>query len=153
MDLVNRNSKWKGLAYHYLLLLSVFFIQNIPATCNVVHHQRQLELKEEFMKYDDEGCPPWFYFNTMTDTCTCLAFHAARCFDNKAYLSVGFCATFDTNTDSDSHILSLGMCSSYYGFTFTKHGDSLHWYIQLPDNVSELNECTGVQNPHRYTHA
>ena len=47
MDLVMiLNSKWKGLAYHSLLLLSVFFTQSIPATCNVVHHQRQLELKE-----------------------------------------------------------------------------------------------------------
>ena len=134
------NLKWKGLAYHCLLLLSGFFTLSIPATCNVVHHQRQLELKEEFMKYDHEGCPPWFYFNTLTGTCTCLAFHAARCFDNKAYLSVGFCATFDTNTDSDSDILSLGACPSHYGFTFTKHGDGPHWYIQLPDNVSELND-------------
>ena len=134
---MNMNLKWKGLAYHCLLLLSVF---SILVTCKNVHHQRQLELKEEFVKYDHKGCPPWFYFNTVTGTCTCLAFHAARCFDNKAYLPVGFCATFDTNTDSDSDILSLGECTSYYGFTFTKHGHDLHWYIQLPDNVSELND-------------
>ena len=113
------------MAYHSMILLSILFILttlSISATCNTtslraVHHQSQLDQqKEPFMNYDQEDCPPWFYSDE--GTCKCLAFYGARCFDNKAYLYAGFCATFDTSTDSDSDILSLGECPSYYGFTF-----------------------------------
>ena len=75
---------------------------------------------------------------TKASVAKCLAFYGARCFDNNAYLYAGFCATFDTSTESDSDILSLGECPSYYGFIFTKQGR--YWFIQLPDNVSELND-------------
>jgi hypothetical protein len=134
MDLV---MKWKGLASHSLLLLSfILSTLSIPATCNATRVVHQLDQQQMFENYDQEVCPPWFYFNTVTSTCKCLAFYAASCFDNKAYLSAGFCATFDT----DSDILSLGECPSYHGFTFSKHGNGDHWYIQLPHNVSELND-------------
>ena len=125
-----------AMAYHKLmLLLSIVLLftlttLSIPATCNgaslrAVHHRSQLDQqKVSFMNYDQEDFPPWFYSDE--GTCKCLAFYGARCFDNKAYIYMGFCATFDTNTDSDSDILSLGECTSYYGFTFTKHGDGLH---------------------------
>jgi hypothetical protein len=85
--------------------------------------------------FDQKDCPPWFYSDE--DTCKCLAFYAARCFDNKTYLSAGFCATFDRNTGAEPDILSLGECP-YHGFTFTNQ--DRFWYIQLPDNVSELND-------------
>ena len=132
-----------AMVYHSMHLLSILFILttlSIPATCNATslraaHHQNQQQV---FMNHEQEDCPPWFYSDE--GTCKCLAFYGARCFDNKAYLSAGFCATFDTSMDSDSDILSLGECPSYYGFPFTKHGDGPHWYIQLPDNVSELND-------------
>ena len=130
----------KGLAYHLMLLLSVLFILgtlSVPAVCNttngkLVHHQSQKEQEQVFVN-DQEDCPPWFY--TDTDTCKCLAFYAARCFDNKAYLFAGYCATFDT--EADSEILSLGGCP-YHGLTFSKRDQ--YWYTQLPDNVSELND-------------
>ena len=134
-----------AMTYHSMRLLSILFILttlSIPATCNAtslraVHHQSQLDQqKVPFMNYDQEDCPPWFYSDE--GSCKCLAFYRARCFDNKAYLSAGFCATFDTSTDSDSDILSLGECPSYYGFTFTKWNRL--WFIQMPDNVSELND-------------
>ena len=100
-----------------------------------VHHQSQQHC-QVFVNHDQEDCLLWFY--SEEGTCKCLAFYGARCFDNKAYLSAGFCATLDTNTDFDSDILSLGECPSYYGFTYTKQGR--FWFIQLPDNVSELND-------------
>ena len=120
---------------HYNSILTTL---SIPAICNTTslraaHHQSQQQV---FMNHEQEDCPPWFYSDK--GTCKCLAFYGATCFDNKAYLSAGFCATFDTSTDSDSDILSLGECPSYYGFTFTKHNRL--WYVQLPDNVSELND-------------
>ena len=141
MDLI---VKWKRLAYYSKSMFLLCFLStlslSIPAsTCNatrVIYNRRQLEQRQEFMNYDHKGCPPWFYFDTETGTCECLVFYAARCFNYKAYLSVGFCATFDT----DSDILLLGECPSYYSFTFSEYGHGLHWYIQLPDNVSELND-------------
>ena len=113
------------MAYHKMLSLSILLFilitLSIPATCNAtslraVHHQSQLDQqKVPFMNYDQEDCPPWFYSDEGTCKCLVLHFYAARCFDNKAYLSAGFCATFDTSTDSDSDILSLGECPSYQG--------------------------------------
>ena len=135
-----------AMAYHSMILLSILFILttlSIPATCNAtsprtVYHQSQVDQQQMFVNHEQEDCPPWFYSDEGTCKCLLFAYYAARCFDNKAYLSAGFCATFDTNTDSGSDILSLGECPSYYGFTFTKQGR--YWYIQLPDNVSELND-------------
>jgi hypothetical protein len=67
MDLV---MKWKGLASHSLLLLSfILSTLSIPATCNATRVVHQLDQQQMFENYDQEVCPPWFYFNTVTGTC------------------------------------------------------------------------------------
>ena len=120
-------------------VIGVMLILNAMTVCNAsslyrVIHDSQLDQQQVFaMNYDQEDCPPWFYFDWETQSCQCLTFYAARCFNNKAYLLASFCATLD----ADTKILSLGECP-YHGFTILRYGD--HWYTQLPDNVSELND-------------
>ena len=105
----------------------------LSSTANEVIRDSQLDQRQASVNYDQGNCPPWFYFDWETQSCQCLTYYAARCFDNKAYLLTGFCATLDTDTET----LSLAECP-YHGFTITKYGQ--HWYTHLPDNVSELND-------------
>ena len=122
--------------YHLRLLLSILFtlktllIPTYNAT-KVVHNSQFDQWQVLVKNYEREDCPPWFYFDG--DTCKCLPFYAAKCFDNKAYLYAGYCATFDIDTE----ILSLGQCP-YHGFSLSRHDK--YWYTQLPDNISELND-------------
>ena len=121
-----------------ILKLEVTFtigILLILTTCSAtkIVRKSQQDQRQVFVNYDQGNCPSWFYFDWETQSCQCLTYYAARCFDNKAYLLAGFCATLDTDTE----ILSLVECP-YHGFTVTRYGD--HWYTQLPDNVSELND-------------
>ena len=81
----------------------------------------------------EDSCPLWFYFDTDTQLCQCFKYYGARCFDNKAYLIAGFCATIDEETE----IVSLSTCP-YHGFVYEEH--DVDWYIQLPDNISTLND-------------
>ena len=118
------------LAFVICVLLTLNTISAHNAT-KVVYDSR-FDQQQVFANYDQDPCPPWFHYNWDTQTCQCLAFYAARCFDNKAYLSAGFCATYDEETKT----LSLSTCP-YHGFTISKH--DRHWYTQLPENVSELN--------------
>ena len=63
-----------------------------------------------------------------------------KMFQKQAYLLVDFCATIDI----DMEVVSLGECP-YHGFWImfsARYNNRL--YIQLPDNVSELNDYTCV---------
>ena len=122
------------LAVTLTSMISVLLTLNTTTMCSatkVVRNHSRLEQQQAIVNYNQGNCPPWFYFDG--DTCKCLLFYAAKCFDNKAYLYAGYCATFDADTE----ILSLGQCP-YHGFSLSRHDK--YWYTQLPDNVSELND-------------
>ena len=57
--------------------------------------------------------------------------------DNRTYLRVGYCVTYDEETKISSH----SPCSYFQpnGFTVYKE-ESNSWYIQIPDNISEIND-------------
>jgi hypothetical protein len=121
-------SKGIYIAYHSLFLIISTYTLLIPATCNatrIVHHHSQLDQQQVFGNYT------WYV--------QCNKTGPGSEAGNRAYLPMGFCATFDTDS---MDILSLGECPSYHGFTFLELGDGSHWYtvIQLPDNVSEFND-------------
>ena len=81
----------------------------------------------------DDACPLWFNFDLEYQDCRCLEYYAARCFHHKTYLFAGYCATYDEDTE----VLSLSFCP-YHGFNFTKV--DVVWYLQLPDNLTALND-------------
>ena len=75
----------------------------------------------------------WYYFDYESQSCRCFSYYGYRCFDNKVYLVAGFCATYDEETD----VISFSACP-YHGFVYSQHHGQ--WYIQLPDNISTLND-------------
>ena len=82
-----------------------------------------------------QQCPPWSYYDEDRQECQC--FRHVICDNNAAYLKTGYCLTYDDDTE----IFSLVLCPFYQsnGFNMTKF-DKHFWYIQLPENVSELND-------------
>ena len=118
----------------------VLVLNTITTVCNatIVIHNGQLDRQQVSINYDQDDCPPWFNHNRETQSCQCLTYYGARCFNNKTYFLVGFCATLDTQTE----ILSMGLCP-YQGFSIVMYSDHWygdHWYTPLPDNASELND-------------
>ena len=51
-------------------------------------------------------------------------------------MKAGYCATYDMNTE----IVSVAICPYFesYSFNMTKF-ENHYWYVQLPKNISELN--------------
>ena len=129
------NDRDMALRSNVIIVIIVPLTLNAVTVCNATKfvHESQLDQWHVYCYYNQEVCPPWFYFDWETQSCQCLAFYAAECFNNKAYLFAGFCATLDTDTE----ILSLGLCP-YHNFRLSKLDQ--YWYTQLPDNVSELND-------------
>ena len=118
-----------------IMIGAMLILNAMTNICNAarVVHDDHLDHEQQLVNSNPEDCPPWFYYDWETQSCQCLTFYGARCFNNKAYLLVSFCATLD----KQSKILSLGVCP-YQGLSVLRYGD--HWYTQLPDNVSELND-------------
>ena len=82
-----------------------------------------------------QQCPPWSYYEECRHECQC--FSHVICSDNEAYLKTGYCATFDDHTG----IFFLVLCPYFQsgGFNMTNFDQHL-WYIQLPQNASDLND-------------
>ena len=116
-----------------LLILNVMTALCMGTTSRVIL-DRRFDQQQELVSYDQDDCPPWFYFDREIQSCKCLLYYAAECYNNTAYLSAGYCATIDTDTE----VVSLGECP-YHGFTISSR-DGYYWYTPLPENVSELND-------------
>ena len=127
--------------FHLKFILSLFclFIVSesecrLNASGEGYHFTEQQSLVESSLQLQPEdSCPLWFYYDSDTDPCHCFDYYAGYCYGNKAYLLSGFCATYDKETD----IISLSMCP-YRGFTY--HEIKTDWYLELPDNISLLND-------------
>ena len=89
-----------------------------------------------------QQCPQWSYYDEGSHKCQC--FEHVKCSDDAAYLRAGSCGTYDNNTG----IFSLALCPYFQsdGFNLTELKEHT-WYIQLPNNVSELNDyLCGIMN-------
>ena len=79
-----------------------------------------------------------FAVDSITQISECIRIKdLVRCHDNRKYLRVGFCATYDNS----SGITLVALCpffkTDHFNVKrFNKHGH----YIPLPDNMSELND-------------
>ena len=114
-------------------LLSTIACSTETSDCNHCLDQQPLT---NLSKHQQELCPPWLHFNSSTQTCHCFPYYGARCFDNRAYLMAGFCATYD----EDTRIVSLTPCPYFQTNDFILSKRDIAWYIQLPENVSTLND-------------
>ena len=117
----------------FVLLLTVSFFFLFGACVDVHAETTASNNVSSILKWHQQGdCPMWFYFDSETQLCHCLRYYGIRCFDNKAYIHAGFCATYNEETN----VISLSVCP-YHGFVYSQH--DMDWYIQLPDNISTLN--------------
>jgi len=83
-----------------------------------------------------DGCPPWFVpDNRSTTGCSCKSsFPAVKCGPDSPLLRFGNCMTYNSKTETTE----FGSCPyiAHYNTTPVDHV----FYIQLPSNVSLLNE-------------
>ena len=121
-----------------MFCLITFLLTDIACSAQTSHYNHHLDqqLLTNLSKHQQDHCPPWFYFNSSTQTCHCFRYCGARCFDNRAYLMAGFCATYD----EDTGIVLLAPCPCFKSKDFTLSKHDVAWYIQLPENISTLND-------------
>ena len=83
-----------------------------------------------------QHCTPWSFYDKYSQKCKCFKYIRCSDYHDGVYLKAGYCATYDTDTE----ILSVAICPYFQssGFNMTKF-DNHYWYIQLPENISELN--------------
>ena len=82
-------------------------------------------------------CPPWSYFDSAKQECNHTIYYAVSFLNNRTLLRVGYCSTYD----EDTGIVSFAPCPYFQTDNFIVHGSKFNiWYIQLPNNISELND-------------
>ena len=84
-------------------------------------------------------CPPWNYYDTNFEECKCYSAvnigssYRVRCNRDKTSLLYNYCMTYDN--ESGTSLLSYCVYFTLQGHTISELG-----MIQLPHNISELND-------------
>ena len=88
---------------------------------------------------EDNQCPPWTYYNASIQQCKCYSDvkfggrYIARCNEQESLLGYNYCMTYD----EESGTSTVSYCRY---FTLQGHNIFRPGLIDLPDNISELNE-------------
>lgn len=113
-----------------ILLIFCICLQGVDGQNNLSRNSLEQE--------DDMNCPPWFHYNSTSEKCKCFHHPDVKvdviCTESEALLNFGSCMTYDNTT----RITSLGQCVSF--LVEDRNVSMLRNYIQLPKNLSELNE-------------
>ena len=81
-------------------------------------------------------CPPWFVFDkSSTGCCYHSSYTEVTCGADFPLLHLGYCMTYNSTTG----ITEYGPCPYIAHYNITTYFDQV-FYIQLPSNVSVLNE-------------
>ena len=97
-----------------------------------------LELKTISAIDQDESCPVWYTFNDTLNRCMChdlMSWVICDHLNQRVYLARGLCMTFDNETGS----IDVGKCP-YTLFAREHEAFSRNGYVELPTNVSDLND-------------
>ena len=91
-------------------------------------------------------CPTYLYYNSQSNDCECIPYHAVDCSEETATLLLGFCTTYEESTT----LLSLSPCP-YYVTTGYNMSEFDPGTILLPKNLSMLNDymCTPMNRKGR----
>ena len=104
-----------------------------------------LNLREDHLsaprlsRNEDNQCPPWTYYNASIQRCKCYTDEKDRgvstvtCNEQESSLHYNYCMTYD----EESGTSTVSYCPY---FTLQGHNISRPRLINLPDNISELNE-------------
>ena len=92
----------------------------------------QFTSRQQVTNFSNYQCQP------QSSTCNYFYYYGAKYFYNHAYLRVGFCATYDEHT----RLVSLSPCPYFQpNDNYSMYEDECKtWYIQLPNNISKLND-------------
>ena len=106
------NQEMKAIWSYLLVLVFLFITQTCTAKQDV--------------------CPPWFIPDNSSSTgCSCRSSEEVICGTDFPSVLFGFCMTYNSATETTE----LGPCPYIAQYSAT-----LDFYIELPDNVSLLNE-------------
>ena len=103
---------------------------SVAASSNLVSNQFSRQLVTNFSNYQCQPQPSMCnYFNN---------YYGAKFVDNHTLLRLGFCATYEEHT----RMVSLSVCPYFHpNGKYSIHKEECNmWYIQLPNNVSKLND-------------
>ena len=113
-----------------ILLIFCICLQGVDGQNNLSRNSLEQE--------DNMNCPPWFHYNSTSEKCECFHHPDVKvdviCTESEALLNFGSCMTYDNTT----RVTSLGQCVSF--LVKDRNVSMLRNYIQLPKNLSELNE-------------
>lgn len=105
-----------------LLLLGIVHCQNNGATTEETYSNQ---------------CPLWFFYNATTKLCECYSSpstdNIVKCTKSGALLQYGYCMTYD-----EEEGYYVGLCDYFNLKEYNK--SSINNYINVPNNVSELND-------------
>ena len=122
-----------------LLFLLTTLSNGTSGPISVYHHPdgQFINSEQQLTSPSNHRCPPWSYFDSEKQMCNHDIYYAVQFFDNRTHLRVGYCATYDEALE----LISLSPCPYFQsdGFTVQKTRNNI-WYIELPDNVSKLND-------------
>ena len=119
-----------------LCLLVSLSVAIYVASCEPVFSQ-ELNSSSISVYFDNTRCPPWFFYNSTLGQCQCFESLNVdvRCTDEGALLRFGRCMTYE----EESGATSVGFCPYFLINNFVDNV-SQGLFIQLPNNVSELND-------------
>ena len=106
--------------------------------CNVNLREDHLSAPR-LSRNEDNQCPPWTYYNASIQRCKCYSDEKDRgvsiviCNEQESSLGYNYCMTYD----EESGTSTVSYCQY---FTLQGHNISRPGLIDLPDNISELNE-------------
>lgn len=120
---------------HVVYLISLSAVVSSDTAIMTSDHNRQYgsireALETNFSKYQ---CQP------QPSTCNYFNYYGAKAFNNHTFLRMGFCATYNEHTK----LVSFSSCPYFQpdGFSTHMYMDGCNtWYIQLPNNISKLND-------------
>ena len=128
-----------------MLMMAKLVIGVILISYTLRMSECSLNLREDHLsaprlsRNEDNQCPPWTYYNASIQRCKCYNDAKDRgmsiviCNEQESSLSYNYCMTYD----EESGTSTVSYCPY---FTLQGHNISGPGLINLPDNISELNE-------------
>ena len=119
------------ITWSFLTIIAIYCVE--PTATNDTTVTYQVSLIQE------KQCTFLFYYNSATEQCEChsssfsIFESVVRCANERALLDYSHCMTYDEDTST----ISLTACIY---FELSGHNISKLGFIDLPDNISELND-------------
>ena len=122
-----------------IFLISLSHVLRDSGAAPLYHHSDHQfnDSKQLLTSSSHHQYPQWSYFDSEKQMCNHEIYYAVQFFENRTHLRVGYCATYDEALE----IVSFSPCPYFQSKGFVvRETKSNIWYIQLPDNISELND-------------